>query len=175
MEHISAMMDGELDETQVSRQLARLRAEPGLRECWDTFHLIGDALRGERTLDDALARQVIEKLESEPTVVAPRRNTARRTGAYVLSAAASLSAVAVVGWLAFFNNPLVPQPQVATAPPKSAASVATVSSPQIANVPSDGTMNEYLIAHQEYSPSTAIQGLAPYIRTVSGTSASTGR
>jgi hypothetical protein len=29
-------------------------------------------------------------------------------------------------------------------------------------------MNEYLIAHQEFSPSTEIQGLAPYIRSVSG-------
>jgi hypothetical protein len=28
-------------------------------------------------------------------------------------------------------------------------------------------MNEYLIAHQEFSPSTEIQGLAPYIRSVS--------
>jgi hypothetical protein len=28
-------------------------------------------------------------------------------------------------------------------------------------------MNEYFLAHQGFSPSTAIQGLAPYIRTVS--------
>ena len=27
-------------------------------------------------------------------------------------------------------------------------------------------LNDYLIAHQEYSPSTAIQGVAPYVRTV---------
>jgi hypothetical protein len=36
-------------------------------------------------------------------------------------------------------------------------------------------MSEYLIAHQEYSPSTAIQGLAPYIRTVSGAQPAAGR
>jgi sigma-E factor negative regulatory protein RseA len=36
-------------------------------------------------------------------------------------------------------------------------------------------MNEYLIAHQEYSPSTAIQGLAPYIRTVSSAQPEAGR
>ncbi len=175
MEQISAMMDGELDEAQLTRQLARLRAEPGLRECWETFHFIGDALRGEKRLSDAFARQVLEKLESEPTVVAPRRNAAKRTRTYMLSAAASLSAVAVVGWLAFFNNPLVPQTQIATAPSKAAPSVTPVSSPQISNVPSDGTMSEYLIAHQEYSPSTAIQGLAPYIRTVSGPQPAAGR
>ena len=173
MEQISAMMDGELDEVQVARQLARLRTEPGLREGWDTFHVIGDALRGERQLSSVLARQVLEKLEIEPTVLAPRRVAAKRMRTYALSAAASLSAVALVGWLAFFENPLVPQTQVAKAPSTPAPAVTTVSSTQMSNVPSDGTMNEYLIAHQEYSPSTAIQGLAPYIRTVSGTQAAT--
>ena len=175
MEQISAMMDGELDETQMARQLARLRAEPGLRECWDTFHVIGDALRGEQPLSDAFTREVLEKLTSEPTVIAPRRIAAKRMRTYVLSAAASLSAVAVVGWLSFFNNPLVPQPQIATAPQEVAPGVAAEPPPQIANVPSNGAMNEYLIAHQEYSPSTAIQGLAPYIRTVSGAHSAAGR
>jgi sigma-E factor negative regulatory protein RseA len=160
----------------MARQLARLRTEPGLRESWDTFHVIGDALRGERPLSDAFAQRVIEKLESEPIVIAPQRNAGKRTRTtYVLSAAASLSAIAVVGWLAFFNNPLVPQTQIATAPQKAAATVAAVPSPQMTNVPSDGTMNEYLIAHQEYSPSTAIQGLAPYIRTVSSAQPEAGR
>lgn len=175
MEQISAMMDGELNEVQVARQLARLRTEPGLREGWDTFHVIGDALRGERRLSDTLAGKVLEKLEIEPTVLAPQRTAVKRMRTYVLSAAASLSAVALVGWLAFFENPLVPQTQVAKAPPTPAPAVTAVSSPQMSNVPSDGTMNEYLIAHQEYSPSTAIQGLAPYIRTVSGSQAATGR
>jgi sigma-E factor negative regulatory protein RseA len=176
MEQISAMMDGELNEAQMARQLARLRTEPGLRESWDTFHVIGDALRGERPLSDAFAQRVIEKLESEPIVIAPQRNAGKRTRTtYVLSAAASLSAIAVVGWLAFFNNPLVPQTQIATAPQKAAPTVAAVPSPQMTNVPSDGTMNEYLIAHQEYSPSTAIQGLAPYIRTVSSAQPEAGR
>jgi sigma-E factor negative regulatory protein RseA len=175
MEQISAMMDGELDEAQMVRQLARLRTEPGLREDWDTFQLIGDALRGERRLSVTLARQVLAKLEIEPTVLASRRPAAKRMRTYVLSAAASLSAVALVGWLAFFNNPLVQQTQIATAPSTPAPSVPAVPSPQISNVPSDGTMSEYLIAHQEYSPSTAIQGLAPYIRTVSGAQPAAGR
>lgn len=175
MEQISAMMDSQLDETQIARQLARLRAESRLRECWDTFHVIGDVLRGERPLSDGMAQHVLEKLASEPTVLAPRRSSAKRIRTYVLSAAASLAAIAVVGWLAVFQNPLVPQPQVAKAPPKIVPGRSADSPPQIANVPSDGTMSEYLIAHQEYSPSTAIQGLAPYIRTVSGAQPVAGR
>ena len=175
MEHISAMMDGELDETQMTRQLARFRGEPHLRDSWDVFHLIGDAMRGERPLSDAFDRYITEKLASEPTVVSPRRGSVKRMRTYVLSAAASLSAVALVGWLAFFNNPMTPPQQVANAPTKALPATSPVSPAQLSSVPSDGTMNEYLIAHQEYSPSTAIQGLAPYIRTVSSAQPAAGR
>ena len=175
MEHISAMMDGELDEAQLARQLARLQREPDLRESWDLFHVIGDVMRGERPLSDAFDRDVNDKLASEPTVLSPRRGPAKRMRTYALSAAASLSAVALVGWLAFFNNPVTPQQQTATAPTKAPTAVTTAHSPQLSSFPSDGTMNEYLIAHQEYSPSTAIQGLAPYIRTVSSAQPAAGR
>ena len=165
MERVSALMDGELNESQMSQDLAHLKEHPDLVECWDTFHLIGDVLRGEGMLSAACRHGIMEKLASEPTVLAPRRTAGKKLVTYALSAAASLAAVAVVGWLAFFNNPLPPPTDIAEAPPTVVS--PAVPSPQLASVPSDGTMNEYLIAHQEYSPSTAIQGLAPYIRTVS--------
>ena len=173
MEHISALMDGEVEESQLKQHLARLKEDAELRESWDTFHIIGDVLRGERVLSAAFGRSIVGKLASEPTVLAPRRSTAKKMLTYALSAAASLSAAAVVGWLVFFNNPLAPPPEVAKAPQSIPSPAAPP--PQLANVPSDGTMNEYLMAHQEYSPSTAIQGLAPYIRTVSAAQPSTRR
>jgi sigma-E factor negative regulatory protein RseA len=172
MEHISALMDSELDESQMKQHLARLKEDPELLDCWDTFHLIGDVLRGEPVFSGVSRQSVSEKLASEPTVLALRRSAPKKMMTYALSTAASLSAVAVVGWLAFFNNPLAPSPEIAAAPPNPP--LAAPSS-QLASVPSDGTMNEYLIAHQEYSPSTTIQGLAPYIRTVSGAPSATGQ
>ena len=39
----------------------------------------------------------------------------------------------------------------------------------------DGSMNEYLLAHQGFSPSTALQGVTPYIRSVSATRSFDGR
>ena len=99
-------------------------------------------------------------------MLAPRRSAVKRITVYALSAAASLSAIALAGRIVFFNNPLTPQPEIAKAannlPPAAAPST------QLASVPSDGRMNEYLIAHQEFSPSTAILGLAPYLRSVPG-------
>jgi sigma-E factor negative regulatory protein RseA len=173
MDKISALMDGELDEHQAREHLARLKHDRELLSCWHTYHLIGDAMRGERALSQAFEERLTARLAGEPTVLAPRRSTAKRVTAYALSAAASLSAVALVGWMAFFNSPLTPQPELAKASPTPPSAAAP--STQLANFPSDGQMNEYLIAHQEFSPSTAIQGLAPYIRSVSGTQQVKGR
>ncbi len=164
MDKISALMDGELDAHQAELQVARLKQDPEARASWDHFHLIGAAMRGERAVSANLARRLSDRLAQEPTVLAPRPKRSGRATTYALSAAASISAVAVVGWVAF-HNPLPPQPEVAAAIPAAAAAPDA----QLASVPSDGRMNEYLMAHQGFSPSTAIQGLAPYFRTVSGT------
>jgi sigma-E factor negative regulatory protein RseA len=108
-------------------------------------------------------------------VLAPRRRaTAKRVNAYVLSAAASLSAVALVVWVAFSINlnPLSTPPQVvakaripAASPVPATAQVASISN--LSDFSSQGNLNEYLLAHQGFSPSTAILGVAPYIRSVS--------
>ena len=177
MDKISALMDGELDAHQTDQQYSHLKHDADARECWNTYHMIGDALRGDANRTDIAAR-FAAKLAAEPTVLAPRRrNPAKRTMTYALSAAASLSAVALVAWVAI-NNPLTPHvepsavavgptPVVTTSVAATAPVVAVPPQAQLTNLPSDGKMNEYLMAHQGFSPSTAIQGLAPYIRTVS--------
>ena len=128
--------------------------------------MIGATLRGEYLLSRDFSQRVTHPLAQKPTVLALRRSAIKRITVYALSAAAALSAITLAGWIAFFNNPLTPQPEIAkaanTPPPAAAAST------QLASVPSDGRMNEYLIAHQEFSPSTAIPGLTPYLRSVPG-------
>jgi len=133
----------------------------------DIFRLIGDAVRGgEYRLSKDFSQRVMQPLAQEPIVLAPRRSAVKRITDYSLSVAASLSAIALVGGIAFFNNPLTPQPEIVKAPNTPPA--AGARSTQLASVPNDGTMNEYLIAHQEFSSITAILGLAPYLRSVSG-------
>jgi sigma-E factor negative regulatory protein RseA len=176
MDRISSLMDGELEPSQVEQQLSRLKSDPEARACWDAFHLIGDALRGDCAAMNRVNVRLHARLVEEPAVLAPRRSRLKHATAYAWSAAASLSAVALVGWIAFYS-PLAPQPQVAVAPPPPQILPAEPASPpiELASVPSDGSKNEYLIAHQEFSPSTAIQGLAPYIRGVSATHAAEER
>jgi sigma-E factor negative regulatory protein RseA len=172
MDKISALVDDELDEQQARQQIARLYQHEDLAACWHTYHLIGDVLRGEHPLRADFQERLKARLREEPTVIAPRYRLSRRITTYALSAAASVSAVAMVGWFAF-HNPLSPQPEVAKSAP--AAVPAATQPAQLASVPSEGRMSEYLIAHQEFSPSTAIQGVAPHIRSVSGVHRSQGR
>jgi sigma-E factor negative regulatory protein RseA len=163
MDGISALMDGELDEHPARNVIAQLKEDPELRERWETYHLISDALKAEPLLSSAgFSRAFAERLAAEPTVLAPRRSvlTPKRVTTYALSAAASVSAAAFVAWVAMSgssDSPVGPAAEVA----KAGAQVIPAS------VSSDSSMNPYFFMHQGVSPSSEFQGVAPYIRSVS--------
>ncbi|MDP1718501.1 MAG: sigma-E factor negative regulatory protein [Burkholderiales bacterium] len=161
MEKLSALIDGELDDQEMERQLALLKQNNDAQDSWEMFNLIGDTLRGDSRISPDFSRRIAERLALEPTMLAPQRRAAKNGVRYAMSIAASLAAVSVVAWVAFSNNPLTA--------PGSPASVhlAGPASAQLASINSQGQMNEYLLAHQGFSPSTAIQGVVPYIRSVS--------
>lgn len=166
MEQISALMDGEAGEQEAHQMLLRLGDTAEVREAWDTYHLIGDVMRGELAHPVNIRERVAAALAQEPTVLAPAKPRLMRASMpLALSAAASVSAVAVVGWMAFSAGDV-------TNPPVNIAQVPQVSAPvqseaRLESTPSDGGMNEYLLAHQGVSPSTNLHGVAPYIRTIS--------
>jgi sigma-E factor negative regulatory protein RseA len=174
MDAISALMDGELRPDEARRHILGLKNDSALRERWDDFHLIGDALRGENVLSPRFNEAFSKRLAAEPTILAPRRlrSPLKRITTYAMSAAASLGAVALVAWVAL--QPPTPT-LVATTPAPASIPIKSAETPALASVSSDGRMNEYLLAHQGFSPSTAIQGLAPYIRSVSTTPQVEGR
>ena len=154
-EELSAWMDGELSGEQAHPLPPQLKRDAGLRGDWDCYHVIGDALRGVQGPD--LSARICARLDAEPTVLAPqRRNKAAKLIWYAIEAAAGVAAVAFVGWMAL---PGVQQdtPQIAAIP---AAEVKQVA------VPAGEGATDYLLAHQRYSPSSAMQGVAPYVRTV---------
>lgn len=175
MEQISALMDNELSEQDARQAMFRLGDTPEARESWAAYHLIGDVMRGQSSAVDVAGR-VATSLQNEPTVLAPRRTT--RSGkalTFALSAAASVSAIAVVGWMAFSTGSLVQPPAELAKAPQSGPAVQSVAEPQLASLPIDGQMNEYLLAHQGVSPSSGLQGVAPYIRSISTAPAATDR
>ena len=166
MERISAFMDGESDPAETRHAVLQLKQNAECEETWTTFHLIGDALRGDALADQGFMTRFTARLASEPTQLAPRRLPVRKYANYALSAAASLSAAAIMVALVFSDNPLLPKIELAQRPEMSAPG-GVDSRIRPAAAANRGKVNEYLMAHQEYSPSTALQGVAPYVRTVS--------
>jgi len=174
-EQLSALIDGDVCD-DVQAHLTRLGSDADFRRAWDTYHLIGDALRGD--VSPNLCARVAARLRAEPTVLAPRRGhgALRRTAWYSLSAAAGVAAVALVVWTTLPRPNQ--EPQIASRP---AAAIEAATRPADAaravarGVPVDETgphlsaaeVQDYLFAHQSYSHSSPLQGVAPYARTVS--------
>jgi sigma-E factor negative regulatory protein RseA len=156
-ERVSVLMDGELDDKSAAAAIQSLANEREARDVWRSYHLIGDLMRGSAPLSEGFAARITWKLAEPPTVLAPGRIRPQpRRWFTVSAAAASLAAVALVAWLAFAPQPQVPAAPLAQAKPEAPAIV-----------PMPTAANDYLLAHQGFSPRVSLQGMAPYVRTVS--------
>jgi len=152
-EEISLLIDGELDPARADAVVTSLCRAQGVAT-WVCYHMIGDAVRGvaSRGLD---SKRFVELFAAEPTVLAPpRRSTAPH--AIALALAATVAAVSVVGWVALTT---MPAPVAAIASAKQAVGVRAADARPVVD-------NEYVLVHQEYSPTNAIQGIGPYLRAV---------
>jgi sigma-E factor negative regulatory protein RseA len=158
---ISALMDGELEWHESAGPLDALKSDDEARDAWGAYHLIGDAMRDTRMLSGGFSARVAARLAEEPIVMAPARLVRRleRPRWQLLSAAASLAAVAMVtsAWH-LLQDGAAPAPQIAQVAPAA----AQVAPPESAN--------DYIYAHQGYSPRNSLQGVAPYVRMVSSES-----
>ncbi|MGL5991976.1 MAG: sigma-E factor negative regulatory protein [Aeromonas sobria] len=70
-EQISALMDGELSDAEV---LNELEMDSDLQDTWGRYHLIGNAMRGDLSvnLQLDLSASIMAALEDEPTILAPK-------------------------------------------------------------------------------------------------------
>lgn len=155
-QQISVLMDGELFDDEAEALLDKLKRNPDVCEEWQAYHLIGDVLRQPDHACCNISAAMRERLQAEPTVFAPRRQTRQKAKWFALSAAASVMALALVAWMSV---------QVGSEPPPQIAMQhSTVLRP--ASFSGNNGLNNYLMAHQEYAPSANMQGAASYIRTV---------
>jgi sigma-E factor negative regulatory protein RseA len=175
MESVSTLMDGELDSDEAAREIARFKEDPARRDSWIAYHAIGDALRGEHArtcLSPDFSKRFSERLALEPTVLAPRSRISKSKQNWALAIAASVTAFAAVGVMTVntLNPGVTSGDLLAKAPAAKPPVVALQPAEPIKVEPVVAAaehMHEYLLAHQGISPSTAIQGVTPYIRTVS--------
>lgn len=150
-EQLSALMDGELEPDHADRLLRGMRDDPEAVAMWTQYHFIGDVLRGEPSLAPAMSARLAAALAAEPTILAPRRaERATNTRRISLQIAASVAGVAVVGWLAFSSVNDRPKPD----------EVIALASAR------DDAVRDLTRMHLEFSPNTAMPGVASYIRTV---------
>lgn len=156
---ISVLMDGELDDRSAGELIGALRREGEAAEAWRTYHLIGDAMRDTRLLSDGFQANLAQRLAAEPTLLAPARPVAEPRRWLPMAAAAG-AAFALVGWMAF-----APEQRPAPVPaPVAKLQPAPQDKPAIVPIPT--AANDYLLAHQGFSPRGALQGMASYVRTV---------
>jgi sigma-E factor negative regulatory protein RseA len=157
MKHeISALMDGELFEDEAEILFGQIKRDPSAHRDWATYHMIGDVLRQPEYVHRDISAIVRERLQNEPTVLAPRSHALKQKArVFALSAAASLLAVGVVAWMSLQISP------------EHASQMAMQDSNiRPVNLQIQPKSNDYLMAHQEFSPSNDMNGGASYIRTV---------
>lgn len=156
-QEISVLMDGELFEDEAENLLNRIERGSDVHKDWEIYHLIGDVLRQPDHIPCGLSAKVRERMRDEPVVLAPRRLAVKqKMRTIALSATAALSAVGVVVWMSM---------QIShEAAPKMAMQQ---SAGRPVNAQIQPKVTDYLMAHQEFSPSTDMNGGVSYIRTVS--------
>lgn len=157
---ISALMDGELEDHELSETLRSLRKSEELRSQWCECQLVGAALRGESELGIDVVARVMSAIDLEPTVMAPVNRRVRDWQRPALALAASIAGVTLVVWLA-----LVPgeEGKAGFREMASAKNETLVARSQEKSTP---RLQEYLVAHQAYAPAGAMVGGARNIRTV---------
>ena len=182
-EQISALMDGELDPARVREICAQMKSSENM-ECWAAYHLIGDALRNECIVQKGFNERFANRLAAEPTILAPGVRTldavsvagirswmGTRRVQYAMAAGAMVAAVGLVGWFGVQEFTIGPGlNELASASganiPARMGSTVSATSVQASRRTGGLGLSPYLMVHQEYSPTTAMQGVRPYARTV---------
>lgn len=153
-DQISALVDDEISLHDAEYLYTALKAEGESRECWMTYHLIGDAMRGSPIFKSDMRSRIMQQLDHEPAVLAPRANVTAavqvaKKSPVLWSVAASVAAVMFVGMI------------VLQQPPQTANELMPIEIAQ--SIPA-----EYLQAHQSLAPSSS----AYYIQSAAFTESS---
>ena len=176
-EKLSAMFDGDVDESTARALFSRLKRDAAFRGEWDAFCLVGDVIRGgfQPKMEGFVAR-VMSRLDDEPTVLAPRQTRSgdapRSIYHRLFPVAASVMGVLAVGGVvaALYGGdpgaattPAVP-PAVASAAPDNAPPVVSPAVLPVVGV--DIAHRDYLVAHQAMAGGP-MPAAVQYVRTVS--------
>lgn len=189
-EQISALADGELSSAYIDMALAALRQTES-RDTWDVYHQIGDILRSDDmalNMSSDFSARMAARLDAEPTIIAAPLAVTAQPSEQIAVGGGQPVHISVAGGRRSIKRFALPgmaaaavaaaafiiSPQLAVV---SAPAPAAVATPQLAlasnagdvrvmthagEVLRDSRMDEYLSAHQRFSPS--LYSAAQYAR-----------
>jgi len=175
-ENLSAVSDGEAVYDDVMSRLVATNTD--FQKQWNHAHLVRDVMRGHKVTRDAmtLSQRVSMALESEVTVLSPKKrfgssDTIKQAGGFAIAAT-----IAVVAVLTVQQRGLLPQsettniasiPSTITRPvSRDIQNVATKQKLPRVSVAVERKLNSYIVNHNEYSATSKMQGMLPYVRIV---------
>jgi sigma-E factor negative regulatory protein RseA len=183
LEHLSSLIDGELDVHEAAAVLDALCRDPELQKRWSDLQLVGDALRSSDVAAchvDGFCARVHTALASEPTVLAPRRTRPawRRYTLPGFAVAASVAAIAFVAVpllkapatdvLAAKHLPSSAPVAVAVEQPSAPGSQAQGSPKAASAIANARALDAYFAAHRELTGGTPLPRATAYLRTSGG-------
>lgn len=174
-ERLSALIDGE--ETQTNDVFSRMQQDDESRQRWQRYHLISDVMKGYldgQSFPDISSR-VSQALESEPTILAPKRKPSpiqhwyKQAAGFAVAATVATVAVVTVQQGQFADNEQIQTVAIDT--PVRNVKFLAVNDPTHPRLDSavESKLSGYLVQHNEYSVTTQMQGALPYMRIVSVT------
>ncbi|WP_411886258.1 sigma-E factor negative regulatory protein [Polaromonas sp. YR568] len=198
-ELMSALADGQLDGEDFAAALHASRHDDAAMACWDTYHLIGDALRspshdeGGLGADPAFLSRLSRRLAQEAAVavplrplppavhestpgLTPLRGQASNDGNFrwkLVAGFASLAAVSAIAWNASSVLSPAAAPQLAqVSTPSQQVVVASPQGPMVR----DARLEELLAAHKQLGGTSALQEPSGFLRNATfETSQNAGR
>ncbi len=172
-EQLSALADDELDEVERPLLLGRLARDRKLREILGRYQLISEVMRGAagQTATLGIADRVKRVLEHE-VAPPPAGSKADRGGMSWWKPVAGFAIAASVALVAVLTVVSVRQPAVESGP-QLASKQETPQKTEVAQGQWDRVepgidkrVAAYLVNHNEYAASRAVQGVMPYVRIV---------
>lgn len=164
LEQVSALADDELPAREAELLLARMERDPALRDAWERYHALGEAMRGGLS-GASIAGRVAAAVEREPaaSVSAVERWHLRPVAGLAIAASVAVLAVLTL------HQPQQPVPgsvvPAAGEPPATTplleprqADFSGVRSPELQD-----QLRSYLLNHSEHA-GARLRGVMPYVQ-----------
>jgi len=175
-EKLSAVSDGEAIYDDVMSRL--VASNKDFQEQWKRIHIIRDVMRGQSVSIKAqdLSLRVSQALENEPTILAPKKrlnsqHLMKQAGGIAIAATMAVTAILTVQQrnVAPQNEPLTVASFPLTPNQPASDNIQTVASqgelPRVSSAV-ERKLSRYIVNHNEYSTTSNMQGMLPYVRIV---------